>query len=208
METAKPGNRYKFRITFSWKGKQTSDMARAGKKLTAGKIILRIFCVLLVTLLLLCAFLYGVIFLLCRGPSETARNLFVRSVRETSAIGFLANLCLSDAEIEAIEASQLEAVPETDVSMIEMASLENRSTDENGADAWGYVDDDGDGVIVVPVSGGTYSGYMLIVLDPMQVKLGFLLRMSESAGSRSSAAEMMSTTSETSISMPARSRAS
>ena len=152
---------------------QTSDMARAGKKLTAGKIILRILCVLLVTVLLLCAFLYGVIFLLCRGPSETARHLFVRSVRETSAIGFLANLCLSDAEIEAIEASQMEAVPETDVSMIDMASPEKRGTDENGADAWGYVDDDGDGVIVVPVSGGTYTGYMLIVLDPMQVKLGF-----------------------------------
>ena len=143
-------------------------MQKRAKKLTAGRVILRILCVLLVTVLLLCAFLYGVIFMLCRGPSETARNLFVRSVRETSAIGFLANLCLSDEEIAAIEASQIEVVPETDVSLIEIASPEGRATDEKGADAWGYVDDDGDGIIVVPVSGDTYSGYMLIVLDAMR----------------------------------------
>ena len=148
-------------------------MQKRAKKLTAGTVILRILCVLLVTVLLLCAFLYGVIFMLCRGPSETARNLFVRSVRETSAIGFLANLCLSDEEIAAIEALQIEVVPETDVSLIEMAAPEERTADENGADAWGYVDDDGDGIIAVPVGGETYSGYMLIVLDPMRVKLGF-----------------------------------
>ena len=148
-------------------------MAKTAKKLTAGRVILRILSVLLVTLLLLCAFLYGVIFMLCRGPSETARNLFVRSVRETSAIGFLANLCLSNEEIAEIEASQLDTVPEIDVSLIEMTAPEDRSADGDGADAWGYVDDDGDGIIVVPVSGETYSGYMLIVLDPMRVKLGF-----------------------------------
>ena len=99
-----------------------SIMQKREKKLTVGRVILRILCVLLVTVLLLCAFLYGVIFMLCRGPSETARNLFVRSVRETSAIGFLANLCLSDEEIEAIEASQIEVVPETDVSLIDMTA--------------------------------------------------------------------------------------
>ena len=134
---------------------------------------LRVLCVLLVTVLMLCAFLYGVIFMLCRGPSETARNLFVRSVRETSAIGFLANLVLSDEEIAAIEASRVEAVPETDVSLIQMTAPEDRAADESGTDAWGYRDDDGDGIIVVPVGGETYSGYMLIVLDAMKVKLGF-----------------------------------
>ena len=56
------------------------------------RVLLRILCVLLVTVLLLCAFLYGVIFMVCRGPSETARNQFVLSVRETSAIGFLADI--------------------------------------------------------------------------------------------------------------------
>ena len=141
-------------------------------RLSAGRVIGRILCVLLVTLVLLCAFLYGVIFLLCRGPSETARNLFVRSVRETSAIGFLANLVLSEDEIAAIEAEQLDAVPELDVSLIEMGAQADRAS-EDGTDAWGYRDDDGDGIIVAPVRGETYSGYMLIVLDPHRVVLGF-----------------------------------
>lgn len=148
-------------------------MQRSARKLTAGRVVLRILCVLLVTVLLLCVFLYGVIFMLCRGPSETARNLFVRSVRETSAIGFLANLCLSEEEIAAIESTQIEVVPETDTSLIEMTARESSSAEGPKADAWGYTDDDGDGVIVVPTGGETYSGYMLIVLDPMRVKLGF-----------------------------------
>ena len=148
-------------------------MRSRAKKLTFGRVVLRILCVLLVTVLLLCGFLYGVIFELCKGPSETARDLFVRSVRETSAIGFLANLCLSDEEIAAIEAGSQEAVPEMDLSMIEMTSQERNDQKASDTDAWGYRDDDGDGIIAVPISGDTYSGTMLIVLDPMRVKLGF-----------------------------------
>ena len=37
-------------------------------------------------------------FVLAKGPSPTARDLFVRSVRETSAIGFLANIYFTDEE--------------------------------------------------------------------------------------------------------------
>ena len=44
---------------------------------------------------------------------------------------------------------------------------------ENGPqpDAWGYVDEDGDGLILVPIR-GKFMGYMLIVLDPSRVVLG------------------------------------
>ena len=38
-------------------------------------------------------------------------------------------------------------------------------------DAWGYVDEDGDGLILVPIR-GKFMGYMLIVLDPSRVVLG------------------------------------
>ena len=50
-------------------------------RLSVGRVLLRILCVLLVTVLLLCGFLYGVILMVCRGPSETARNQFILSVR-------------------------------------------------------------------------------------------------------------------------------
>ena len=51
------------------------------------------FMIFLGTTVLLVAFaLYCLMFALAKGPSPTAKNLFVLSVRETSAIGFLANL--------------------------------------------------------------------------------------------------------------------
>ena len=149
-----------------------SEMRTKTRRLTFGRVVLRILCVLLVTLLLLCAFLYGVIFIVCRGPSETARNQFVLSVRETSAIGFLADLVLSKEEIAAIETQPEEIAVETDVSLIRIAAP---AAAEDGpvADEWGYVDEDGDGLILVPIAGESYTGYTLIVLDPMRVVLGF-----------------------------------
>lgn len=138
---------------------------------SAGQIVGRILCVILVTVLLLCAFLYGVMFMLCKGPSETARDLFVLSVRETSALGFLANLFFSDEEIAAIEAGQEGAAIEMDTSLIAITSHD--ASEGSAADDWGYVDEDGDGLILVPVAGEGYTGYMLIVLDPSRVVLGF-----------------------------------
>ena len=140
-------------------------------RLSVGRVLLRILCVLLVTVLLLCGFLYGVILMVCRGPSETARNQFILSVRETSAIGFLANLVLSPEEIAAIEARPTEVVVEADTSLVEISTT---AADQGPvADEWGYVDDDGDGLILVPIAGESYTGYMLIVLDPTRVVLGF-----------------------------------
>ena len=73
------------------------------KKKSVGRTILRILgrflCVLLETVLLVAVALYGVMFVLAKGPSPTARDIFVLSVRETSAVGFLANLFFTDEEI-------------------------------------------------------------------------------------------------------------
>ncbi len=137
-----------------------------------GRILLRILCVLLVTLLLLVCFLYGVMFLLCKGPSPSARDLFVRSVRETSAIGFLANLYLSEEEIAEIEKAEVITVEGTDTSLINLNTETPEKAEGPYTDAWGYVDDDGDGLILVNVPGETYTGYMMIVLDPSRVVLG------------------------------------
>ena len=51
------------------------------------------------TLFLLMIALLLIIFLITKGLSPTARDLFVRSVKETSAIGFLADIYLSEEEI-------------------------------------------------------------------------------------------------------------
>ena len=135
------------------------------------RFFLRLLAVLLVTLLVALGFVYGVMVLLCRGPSPTAKELFVLSTRETSAIGFLPRLCLSAEEIDEILSRQEAQIPEsTDVSLITLP--QQAPEDKSAADAWGYTDEDGDGLILVPVTGESFTGHMLIVLDPSRVVLG------------------------------------
>ena len=138
---------------------------------------------LMVTALLIVGALYGVMYVLVEGPSPTARNIFVMSVRETSAIYWLADLFLTPEEIAAIEAGDaaVEEYVETDTSLIVIQKPEDK-TEQPGedvqqpqgpvADEWGLIDEDGDGIIVEPVRGEGYSGYMMVVLDPSRVIMG------------------------------------
>lgn len=139
-----------------------------------GKILLLI----LETVLLVAVGLYGVMFVLAKGPSPTARDLFVLSVRETSAVGFLANLFFTDEEIALIESGGDDSVEEyvnTDTSLITVTKpTENSDQTETGPkpDAYGFIDEDGDGIIVDPVSGEGYTGFMMIVQDPSRITMG------------------------------------
>ena len=144
---------------------------------TVGRIAAKTLCFLLVTVLLLTAGLYGAMYVIAKGPSPAARDLFVMSVRETSAMGFLANLFFTDEEIAAIESGGDEAVfDDTDTSLIQ---IPNPTQPDSGSesegpqpDAWGLIDEDGDGIIVEPVRGEGYSGFMMVVLDPSRVIMG------------------------------------
>ncbi len=130
--------------------------------------------VLVETVLLLVVALYGVMYILAKGPSPTARDLFVRSVKETSAGGFLAHLYFSDEEIaQIIGSGEIPEYVETDTSLIEITKP-NEEASPNGPtpDAWGLVDEDGDGIILEEVKGEGYSGYMMVVLDPSRVIMG------------------------------------
>ena len=141
-----------------------------------GKILL----VILETALMLALALYGVMYIVAKGPSTTARDLFVMSVRETSAVGFVANIFFTDEEIAQIEKKgNVEDYIEVDTSLIQIPK-ETQSPDMEGtpenqapvADAWGLIDEDGDGIIVKEVKGEGYSGYMMVVLDPSRVIVG------------------------------------
>lgn len=150
------------------------------EKKSAGNRILgilgRIGATLLTVVLLLAVALYGVMFVLAKGPSPTARDLFVRSVQETSAVGFLARLYFSQAEIDRIMGADAEVVyEEVDTSLIELPNRETEpNTDGPVADEWGLVDEDGDGIIVEQVRGEGYNGYMMVVLDPSRIIVGTL----------------------------------
>ena len=132
-----------------------------------GRVLGRVLLIVAETLLLLFLAAYTLMYILAKGPSPTASRLFVMSVRETSAIGFLANWFFTDEEIAAMSAPvEKEYVP-TDTSLVTISA-------ETGAeaDAWGLVDEDGDGIIVEPGKGEGYSGFMMIVKDPSRVIMG------------------------------------
>ena len=140
------------------------------------KIIGRIFAFIGVTLLMLIVCLYCVMWVVTKGPSPQAKNLFVLTVRETSMAGFLANLYCSQKEIAAIEAgNQLHYVDEVvDTSMITIDrdySGERKDLTEESSES-----DDGviyaDGMEFHPVSGATYSGTMIVINDPSRVFVG------------------------------------
>ena len=141
--------------------------------------------ILLETVLLLAGTLYGVMFVLAKGPSPTARNLFIRSVRETSAVGFLANLFYSEAEIQQLigDNTIIPDYEEMDDSLIQIPQPkpDDPTPDAPEADAWGLIDEDGDGIIIEEVRGEGYFGYMMVVLDPRRVIMG---SVPESYGSR------------------------
>lgn len=130
----------------------------------AKTVLVRTGVVLLTTLVLLVVAVYGAGFILVKGPSEQMSNLFVMTMRETSAMKWVANLYLSAEEIEAMEtAGDDEAIAEMDATLVQIGE---------GADSYGLVDEDGDGIIVETVKGSGYVGYMMIVLDPSRMMMG------------------------------------
>lgn len=136
--------------------------------------------VLLETVLLLVIALYGVMYVVAKGPSPTASSLFVMSVRETSAVGFLADLFFTEEEIAAMENKpEVEEYVETDTSLITINKPQDQTKPDDtpqpegpAADEWGLVDEDGDGIIIENVRGEGYSGYMMVVQDPSRVIMG------------------------------------
>ena len=154
---------------------QPKEEVKSSKLRTFGRGLAKVGITILTTVLLLVVALYGVMYVLAKGPSPTARDLFVRSVRETSAVGFLANLYFSEAEIQdIIQGNDVAEYIETDTSLIQIPQPEPDQEKPEGpvADQWGLIDEDGDGIIIEDVKGQGYSGKMMVVLDPSRVIMG------------------------------------
>ncbi len=138
-----------------------------GKKGTGKvkKVFARIGICLGTALLVILLFLVGVVFVLEKGPSRTATELFVNSAMETSAGKFLARVFISAEELEEIiNANSIQSTDEvTDTTLIDF----EKSDDDDR-----FVDEDGDGLVLLNIEGATYNGKMLIVKDPSRVTVG------------------------------------
>lgn len=117
---------------------------------------------LLVTIIFLLEGFLVMIHMIAKGPSVQIRNLFVASVRETSAAGFLAELFLSEQEIEEIMAADIvaEEAIDTDTQLVKFTEPVVTEGEESAE------------IEVEEVHGALYKGKMMIVKDPAKVKVG------------------------------------
>lgn len=156
------------------------------------KIVIRSLVILGITLGMLIVGLWSVMWICVNGPSKRAKELFVLSVRETSAIGFLADLFCSQEEIARIEAAQKdESNYVVDTSLIKVESNEQNSgeatensnnvelneSEKNEDTQKGERWEEGESkaqeeIEFHNVSGSTYKGIMMIVKDPSRVIVG------------------------------------
>ena len=142
------------------------------KKSGLGKFIGRFFAFLLVTLLSLALVLLGVVWVLEKGPSPTATEIFTRSVRETSAIRWISRIFLSEEELEQYKSvsSPAEESRTVNTSLIHLPEIAENA-------------DEGDpGYEIVDISEGTCKGKLLIVDNPKRVILGTSDNFGKEAG--------------------------
>ena len=114
-----------------------------------------------VTLGMLVLFCLGASAVVCLGPSPCARDLFVNTCMETSALKFIPRLFFDESRIEAIRAKNgvLDSGEVTDTS-VEFTQSE---------DALPL-----DTIEIEDVSGASFKGKMMIVHDPSRVKVASL----------------------------------
>jgi len=131
------------------------------------KNVSRVLITLLVTIAIFACFLYGVMAMLVFGPSKTAKTQFVLSVRETSAIGFLANLFVSNEEINRIEAEN-SIKDTTEVTNTSLVSTDTATSSDN--------------IEVIDIKGSSFKGKLMIIDDPSRLFVGTVESFHEGEG--------------------------
>ena len=145
---------------------------RRARRRAIGRVIDRIFGFFLVTGILFGLGGLGLEYVLVKGPSPALKETFIMTMLETRRFSFISNIFLTEEEVEAIEAShEQEITEEQDLSLIQIPT-EPVDPEVPGMDAYGLIDEDGDGVIYEDILGQGFVGYMITVLDPTRVFIG------------------------------------
>ncbi|MBE6707888.1 MAG: phosphodiester glycosidase family protein [Ruminococcaceae bacterium] len=136
-----------------------------GKKLTAGKVILRALGMIMTFVLAVVIILGASLKMICSDISPAAKNTFVTTILETGKLKFLANIFVDSDEVKAIvDANTMtEMEDEVDGSLISIGG---------GGEISGDISDTTQKDIeVIEVSGRTFYGNMIIVKDPSRISL-------------------------------------
>lgn len=127
-----------------------------------GHIALTVF----VCILLFAVFLLGVMAVLCHGPSEKARDIFVQSTNETSAIKFLPRLVMPGFRVDEILNRSADSRSEED-SFVEFDYEDGTSVAQVVVTE--TPPKDGEWLEIEDIKGSTFKGKLLIIHDPSKV---------------------------------------
>ncbi|MBR5969939.1 MAG: phosphodiester glycosidase family protein [Lachnospiraceae bacterium] len=133
---------------------------------TIGRIFIRTFAWLAVTLVVALAGIFCAVFVILKGPSVHARDLLVMSLRETSALYWIPGLYLSPELLDEIIATNtvVYTEEEVDTGMIEIPA----DPAGDAADSEKEVPP----IEVFEISGSSYVGDVLLIHDPSRVFIG------------------------------------
>ena len=140
------------------------------KKHPIRKTVLRSLLCVFTALLLLLGGALGGLAILVRGPSPTARDLFVVSMTETSMGTVFAKIFCSDEEIAAIKDAN--SVVPTDEAVD--PSLVHTDAEKQA-----------EPIVIEEVTGSTYKGKIMLISDPSRVKVAVRGEFSETAKGKS-----------------------
>lgn len=138
-----------------------------------GKILGRILIVFVVTVLAAVMTLFLSLNLICNGPSQAARELFVTTVLESGQLKFLASVFLTKEEIDEIVSKTAMAHMETEIDT-NLISVGHTGEEDDGTpgDENGRIDNfDENGIEIVEISSRTFYAKLMIVKDPAKVRL-------------------------------------
>ena len=144
--------------------------------------ILRTIMVVVTTLVLVIVTLILLMLEIAHGPSDYAKRFFVCSVKETSAIGFLADWFYSDEEItKFIGLGRTNATNETtDPTLVHVSTNPTDPTDEDPAEPAEKNDLLPDEPLsIIEIKGSTYKGKLMAIRDPNRVFVGVCGEFSE-----------------------------
>ena len=115
----------------------------------------------------------GLEYIILKGPSPALRDMFISTMDETRRFRFIPRIFLTADEYNQLRSvEQADTDVSTDTTLINVVSNEQRAVSEDGADAYGLVDEDGDGIILTEIKGNGYMGYLTVILDPKRVFVG------------------------------------
>lgn len=153
--------------------RREKKLLRQSKRRRVGRAVDRIFGFLLATGILFTIAALSLSNVFINGPSPSLKEYFALTFLETRRFDFIARIFMTADEVNQLRQDskqKLEGDPILDLSLVTLSTpAPEDDTDEQPANPYGDVDEDGDGIILETVRGNGFIGYMIKVLDPKRV---------------------------------------